>query len=351
MSTYRDDLHTGHKVPLVETDDLMNKSVTTEKLADEAVTTEKIADGAVTNNKIAPGTIDADRIAHDAITSDKIADGAVMTQDIQDYAVTADKLSSDSVTSEKIADGAVMTQDIQDYAVTNQKLADKAVDDRTLNDTVHSKMELLVSSLYNSQDGRTLEIDGTTPLEVNLRGSARITTFGDYADVTIPQEEMQAHTIMISRAGDILLHISDVSTTFTLPNVVGAYECTFNCQYNNITRGASSTTNVNLRKYFGFAAVQPKEPTTLGTSHFSNTVGCTITIPANPAGERFKRIYFAVPSGMTISRVVQPDALNAPLAVTQVGTINRSIPGFTYTYKLYQSELLDSTVSKRLTIS
>lgn len=37
MSTYREDLHTGHKVPLVETDDIMNRAVTPEKLSDEAI--------------------------------------------------------------------------------------------------------------------------------------------------------------------------------------------------------------------------------------------------------------------------------------------------------------------------
>ena len=55
---------------------------------------------------------------------------------------------------------------------------------------------------------------------------------------------------------------------------------------------------------------------------------------------------------MTINRVIQPDALNAPLAITQIGTINRTINGTTYAYKLYRSDdLIDSSVSKRLTIS
>ena len=55
---------------------------------------------------------------------------------------------------------------------------------------------------------------------------------------------------------------------------------------------------------------------------------------------------------MTITRIVQPDALNAPLAITQIGTVNRTVGGNTYSYKLYQSvDEIDASVNKRLTIS
>lgn len=47
MPTYRDDLHLGHKVPLVETDDLGNGAITTEKIADEAITPEKLSPSVV----------------------------------------------------------------------------------------------------------------------------------------------------------------------------------------------------------------------------------------------------------------------------------------------------------------
>ena len=48
MPTFRKDLHLGHELPLVGTDDIANGAITTEKLADGAVTTPKIANGAVT---------------------------------------------------------------------------------------------------------------------------------------------------------------------------------------------------------------------------------------------------------------------------------------------------------------
>ena len=108
---------------------------------------------------------------------------------------------------------------------------------------------------------------------------------------------------------------------------------------------------MNLRKYFGFSD-ELTDITILGTSHFSNSVACTVTIPANPSGDKYKAIYFAVPAGMTISDVRQSDALNAPLAFRFVNETYRVINGVSYAYKIYKStDLIDSTVSKRLTIS
>jgi hypothetical protein len=87
MSTFREDIHLGHKVPLVETDDIKDGAITTDKLADGSVTEEKLAD--------------------DSVTSEKIKDGEVKTPDIADGAVTTEKIADDAVTKEKMGDGAV----------------------------------------------------------------------------------------------------------------------------------------------------------------------------------------------------------------------------------------------------
>lgn len=52
MPTFREDLHVGHKVPLVETDDIMDGGITTDKLADRAVTNPKIGDKQVSWQKL-----------------------------------------------------------------------------------------------------------------------------------------------------------------------------------------------------------------------------------------------------------------------------------------------------------
>lgn len=42
MPTFREDLHAGHKVPLIEADDIRDHSITTEKLADDSVVWSKL---------------------------------------------------------------------------------------------------------------------------------------------------------------------------------------------------------------------------------------------------------------------------------------------------------------------
>lgn len=116
MSTFREDIHLGHKVPLVETDDIKDGAITTDKLADGSVTEEKLAD--------------------DSVTSEKIKDGEVKTPDIADGAVTTEKIADDAVTSEKIKDGEVKTPDIDDGAVTYRKLAKPVQQELRKNPTI-----------------------------------------------------------------------------------------------------------------------------------------------------------------------------------------------------------------------
>lgn len=83
MPTFREDLHLGHEVPMIGTEDINDGSVTTEKIADGAITSDKIGDGEVNTQDLSDG----------AVTSDKIKDGEVKTPDIADGAVTPEKLS------------------------------------------------------------------------------------------------------------------------------------------------------------------------------------------------------------------------------------------------------------------
>lgn len=235
--------------------------------------------------------------------------------------------------------------------IKHQRLEDRLFDGEEDARELHRKAEKLVLYLENSQAGQTMEITGEAN-NITLVGSAFIETYGDEPAEPVAFEDMEVKKLTISSSGAILEEINNWggNTTYTLPNVVGQYKARFDCTYNGIAKYVETITNVNLNKYFGFADNQPTDVAALGTSHFGNSVACTVTIPASGTG--FKHIYFAVPSGMSISRIVQPDALNAPLAFSQIGTVERVINGSSYTYKLYQSDdLIDSSVSKRLTIS
>ena len=235
--------------------------------------------------------------------------------------------------------------------IKHQKLEDRLFDGEEDCRELHRKTEMLVVYINNDKANQTLEITGDTK-QMNLTGYAQLETYGDEPAEPVTFDKMTVKKLTISSGSAIIVEKSNWEGTeaFDIPNQVGQYKARFDVTYNNVSKFAETITNMNLRKYFGFSDSQPTDVETLAASDFSNSVACTVTIPAN--GEGFKHIYFAVPSGMTITRVVQPDALNAPLAITQIGTVNRTVGGNTYSYKLYQSvDEIDASVNKRLTIS
>lgn len=121
MPTFRDDLHLGHSVPMVDTEDIVDGAITEPKLADDSVSTRTIQDGAVTEPKI----------AEKAITEPKLADAAVSTRTIKFRAVT----------ESKIGDSAVSTRTIQNGAVTNSKIANSTISMGKLDNDVQTKIQ------------------------------------------------------------------------------------------------------------------------------------------------------------------------------------------------------------------
>lgn len=212
---------------------------------------------------------------------------------------------------------------------------------------LHKQSEKLVLSLTSNMNG-AIEITDTQKI-ATFTAKAVTETFGDEPTVILnPDNYIYSFTNGTFGSKNAV----DITATAVLPTIVGAFITTFTVSYNGVSKSTSVTANMNLRKYFGFSKTPPTDVTTLGTSHFSNSVECTISIPANPSGEKYKNIYFAIPEDMSISVIRQPDALNAPLAFQSAGTITRTVGGIAYTYKLYKStDLIDSTVNKRLTIS
>lgn len=154
----------------------------------------------------------------------------------------------------------------------------------------------------------------------------------------------------------VFKRISDscIKTDLVLPKEVGPITSTFEVRYDGVTRSASVTTMMNLRKFFFFADGQIGIDESKA-SHFSNGVGCTVTIPAiniEDGQDKYRNIILAVPEDMTISAITQPDALNAPFQFTEQGITMRVIGEKKYRYKLYTSQdKIDATQPKRLTIS
>lgn len=91
MPTFREDLHLGHKVPMIGSDDIVDKSVLGRHIADRVIDWYHIIKKAIRNEHIADKAVDARTLA----------DGSVTTPKIHDKAVTPEKLS-DRIVSEVI---------------------------------------------------------------------------------------------------------------------------------------------------------------------------------------------------------------------------------------------------------
>ena len=139
MPTFREDLHLGHKVPTVETDDIVDRGITSAKIALSAIITELIQDLAVTTAKLADG----------AVTTEKLNDLSVITTKIADLAVTTAKLANGAVINEKLADDAVRTRNIKDRNVTGEKIAKEAILPEHFG--VHT-FEILAADIQNQID-------------------------------------------------------------------------------------------------------------------------------------------------------------------------------------------------------
>jgi len=229
------------------------------------------------------------------------------------------------------------THQIKDDAIETSKIKDSNVTYDKLSDALHKQIEKYTSNI--SVNPSSLRITGNT-LTTTLTKTDKIVSFGDAGESTTTPDSSST----TANAGTIK------GNTWTIPNTVGTYTVTYEAKKNGTIRTTTANVSVYLRKYFGFSASTPADITALGAFHDSPAVNCTITIPANGTG--FKYIYFAVPSNMTISSIIQPDSLNAPLAFTQLNNVTTTIGGQVYTYKLYRSvDTIDSAVPKRLTIS
>lgn len=118
MPTFRKDIHLGHDVAQIDTDDI----------ADRAFTEEKMADGSVSERALKNG----------AVTEPKLADGAVSNRTIQDKAITEPKLADDSVSHRAIQPNAVEGDNVKPGSIENRHLANGSVTPEKLSPSVKS---------------------------------------------------------------------------------------------------------------------------------------------------------------------------------------------------------------------
>ena len=121
MPTFKEDLHLGHSVPTIDTEDIEDRAITEKKMADGSVSTRTIQNGAVTEPKI----------ANRAVTEPKLADWAVSTRTVRDKAIS----------ERKLADLSVSTRTMQDKSVINSKIADSTISMGKLDNDVQTKIQ------------------------------------------------------------------------------------------------------------------------------------------------------------------------------------------------------------------
>ena len=164
MPTFREDLHLGHEVPMIGTEDINNGSVTTDKIADGAITSDKIGDGEVHTQDLADG----------AVTTPKLADGAVTTPKIADSAVTPEKLSGRVVTEviepivKKVDDKyGFITRDLQNQ-IDSLEISGLALSNKFGDDPHIGISQKTLTQAVNAIWYKLEEITGETLIGVNL---------------------------------------------------------------------------------------------------------------------------------------------------------------------------------------
>jgi len=85
------------------------ETVDTNNIVDLSVTTEKIADGAVTAGKIADGTIVTAEIANQTVTTAKIADAAITPAQVKTKTVVALADAAATLTAAQMIDSGIFT--------------------------------------------------------------------------------------------------------------------------------------------------------------------------------------------------------------------------------------------------
>lgn len=214
---------------------------------------------------------------------------------------------------------------------------------------LHQQTEKFTVVLNSPTNNPVYELTNT-PNTVAIKAYSYVETFGDSPIKILDPSDYNWDIEVEDVVVDTTIDNYFINNTTTLYPHIGSTPIKFWGAYNGIRKEANVNVHQNARKYFGFSSTKPTNPEQLNTSHFSNSVGCTVTLGAKGTGYNY--IYLAVPAPMVISKVIQPDSLNAPLNITSIGTINRTLLGKLYTYNLYRSvDQINSEISKRLTIS
>ena len=191
MPTFRKDIHLGHDVAMIDTDDIVNGAITEGKMANDSVSTRALQDRCVTEPKLAGDAVSNRTIQDKAVTEPKLADGSVSHRTIQPNAVDGSNIKPGSIGTQHLEDGAVTTPKIKDGAVTPEKRSnnfDDAVVKPYVNE-VDNKYNTITSELDGKYEDVTEELYSMIA-SLQVGGIALSGKFGDRTDIGIHQKTL-----------------------------------------------------------------------------------------------------------------------------------------------------------------
>ena len=119
----------------VNTDNIVNGSITTADIGANQITNALIADDQIDSEHYVDGSIDRAHLAADIIDSTKLDDNAVNSEHYVDGSIDRIHLEADIIDSTKLADDAVGSEHIQTNAVTDSEIATGTLDNRYYTET------------------------------------------------------------------------------------------------------------------------------------------------------------------------------------------------------------------------
>jgi hypothetical protein len=168
--------------PIIDTNRLVDFSVTNVKIADTAVTNVKISDNTITGIKLNTSynpdrvmavresnatpewqkintamlnnsSVTTDKIADDSVTQIKLSNSQIIdTARLVNLSVTNAKIADNSITNAKIADLNITTNKLVDNIITSIKIVNKAIDGTKLFTSATSNRVLSVINAYDDPE-------------------------------------------------------------------------------------------------------------------------------------------------------------------------------------------------------
>jgi len=119
----------------VNTDNIVNGSITTNDIGADQITNALIADDQIDSEHYVDGSVDRQHLSADIIDSTKLADESVNSEHFVDGSIDREHLAADIVDGTKIADDAIGTEHIQADAVTDSEILTGTLDNRYFTET------------------------------------------------------------------------------------------------------------------------------------------------------------------------------------------------------------------------